>query len=80
MSAAQKLDLVATRTMPLGGVHVELMRSACGNRIWSLRSAPPEGTGGKPVILATGFGDTGEQRADLAGELRALAAAVEDWP
>lgn len=80
MSGAQPLGIVARRAVPLGGYSVELTRSTCGSRAWSLRFEPESGSAMRSLSLANGFGDTAEERENLAMQLRALAVAVEDWP
>lgn len=80
MSGVQKLDFAASKRLPLGEVYIDLTRSTCGNHGWALRAIPPEGMDAKPQLLANGFCDTDAQRAAFAGELRAIAQAVENWP
>lgn len=80
MSGAAPLVMLARRALPLGGLTLELMRSDCGARSWALRSAPVPGIGARPQLLTNGFCDNAGERNALAGQLRAIADAVEDWP
>ncbi|KAB2539671.1 hypothetical protein AL035_17850 [Salipiger aestuarii] len=72
--------MLARRALPFGPLTLELMRSACGARSWALRTAPSPGMGARPQLLTNGFCDSARDRRALAGQLRAIADAVEDWP
>ncbi|MBU2963350.1 hypothetical protein KO516_21490 [Citreicella sp. C3M06] len=76
---ATPLAITRRRCLPLGQLDLELMLSACGARMWALRTAPAPEMGAGCRVLTNGFCDSAAERDELAGQLRALADAVEDW-